>query len=575
MKNFSYRSYLFVLFICLSFSIQAQDDFCGTQTTQEDLKRLKEIMPQLKIYEEQYYNLLNNRSSTAISSIPIKAHIIRTSSGTGGLSETQLFDALDLVNEYYANAFMEFFICDGINYIDDTNFYNFETNEEGALRAAHEVDGLVNIFFTENVVSSNSGSSLCGYAYLPGGQDIILMANSCTVNGSTLIHEIGHFFSLLHTHGPSNSTLTTELVDGSNCDTDGDFLCDTPADPKLSYSTVSTSCTYLGNAVDNAGTPFNPDPTNIMSYSRKSCRTLLTTQQFARIYAAYQTQRNYFACASFNVDFAADYTRDCGSELTVNFEDSSVGATSWQWDVDGDDVIDYTIQNPSHTFAPGNYDVALTISNGSETITKVLANLIEFETKMISSSQVFLTLVTDDWSQETSWNFKDSEGNILYSHGNYNGTTDDFSTFEYTFDIDYNECYSFEIIDSYGDGICCFSGDGSYELRTSDNTVIASGGQIGFGETTYMSNETLGLNDFNSASISIYPNPVNDNVIHVKSSINQLHDATYSVKNLLGQDIISGSLTNDQINVSNMAPGTYFLTLTAGTNKVVKKFFKQ
>ena len=26
---------------------------------------------------------------------------------------------------------------------------------------------------------------------------------------------------------------TTELVDGSNCDTDGDGICDTPADPGL------------------------------------------------------------------------------------------------------------------------------------------------------------------------------------------------------------------------------------------------------------------------------------------------------------------------------------------------------
>ena len=574
MKNSTYRSFVFLLFICFSFTSQAQDGFCGTQTTQEDLKRINDLMPQLKFYEQQYYDLINNKSSTAITSIPIKAHIIRTTAGSGGLSEADLNAAMANLNNYYANALMEFFICDGINYIDDTNFYNYETNDEGALRAAHQVEGLANIYFTENVTSSTSGGSLCGYAYYPGGPDVILMANNCTTNGSTLIHEVGHFFSLIHTHGPSNSNLTTELVDGSNCDTDGDLMCDTPADPQLSYSNVTNSCNYIGSEVDANGMAFTPDPTNIMSYSRKECRTYFSTEQYARIYSAFQTSRNYFECPSFNVDFAADFTRDCGNSLVVNFVDSSVGATSWQWDVDGDDVIDYTTQNPSHTFSSGAYDVALTISNGSETITKVLSNLIDFETQMINTAQVHLTLVTDDWSQETSWTFKDGSGTILYSEGPYNGTTDDFSTFDYSFDVTSSECYSFEILDSYGDGICCSQGDGSYELKTDDDSVIASGGAIGFGETSYMANETLSVNEFNLGSLTIYPNPVNENLLFIKSN-NPLIDSNYAIQNLLGQTITKGDVINNKVDVSSIAAGTYFLTITSDNVKAVKRFIKQ
>ena len=88
-----------------------------------------------------------------------------------------------------------------------------------------KVSSASSIYFTDYVESS-TGGSLCGYAYYPGGADVILMKNSCATNGSTLPHEVGHFFSLRHTHGPSNLLTTTELVDGSNCDTDGDEICD-------------------------------------------------------------------------------------------------------------------------------------------------------------------------------------------------------------------------------------------------------------------------------------------------------------------------------------------------------------
>ena len=69
-------------------------------------------------------------------------------------------------------------------------------------------------------------------------------------------------------------------------------------------------------------------------------------------------------CPSLNVDFnTEENTIDCGEQLVVNFNDNSTNAVNWEWDVDGDDVVDYTTQNPQHVYSPGVYDVALTISN--------------------------------------------------------------------------------------------------------------------------------------------------------------------------------------------------------------------
>lgn len=61
---------------------------------------------------------------------------------------------------------------------------------------------------------------------------------------------------------------------------------------------------------------------------------------------------------------------------TIDFTDSSIGATQWLWDFgDGEEENPSTSteQNPSHTYtAVGEYTVVLTVSNqwGSDTITQ-------------------------------------------------------------------------------------------------------------------------------------------------------------------------------------------------------------
>ncbi len=65
--------------------------------------------------------------------------------------------------------------------------------------------------------------------------------------------------------------------------------------------------------------------------------------------------------------FVADQTTICKMH-TVNFTDQSMGgATSWLWTFEGGDPATSTEQNPSVYYeTPGNYDVSLIVSNGSE-----------------------------------------------------------------------------------------------------------------------------------------------------------------------------------------------------------------
>ncbi len=92
---------------------------------------------------------------------------------------------------------------------------------------------------------------------------------------------------------------------------------------------------------------------------------------------------------------------------------------------------------------------------------------------------VTLTLVTDNYPGETTWEVT-SGGNTILAGGPYSssGTT---ITEEICLP---DECYDFTINDSYGDGICCGFGNGSYSLTEADGTVLASGGAFTNSETT-------------------------------------------------------------------------------------------
>jgi PKD repeat protein len=563
-----------LLFCCSTLSAQEE---CGTEFGEKAQKYLEEHREQMQFYEQQYLQL-QGRGTGVLNNImiPIKAHILRRTNGSGGLSVADLNTAIAVMNTRYAGSGLEFFLCNGINFIDDDSYFDFDGNDESIMTSLYGETGMVNIYFA-NSVTSRSGANLCGYAYYPGGPETVLMANSCATNGSTLSHEVGHFFALVHTHGGSNTPGSTgELVDGSNCSSTGDFICDTPADPQLGFSNVNASCNYTGNARDANNQLYTPDPTNIMSYSRKSCRTQLTTQQFARVYAAYQsTNRNNLDCPTAVANFTADVTSSCQPGLTVNFTADSPTATSWIWDVDNDGTIDYTIQNPTHTYSSaGNYTVSLTASDGNITDTNTKTDyIIVGSNSSLASNTLTLELNLDNYPDETTWEFLDGNGSILYSGGPYNRSTDAGTTRTETFALTSNNCYTFSLYDSFSDGICCAYGNGSYRLLTSDGTAVANGGNFTDVDTHEFATGTLGVDTVTLDAVKIYPNPASDKLTVIANGVIE----KLIIYDELGR-VVRTKLSNDlqaQISLSNFTDGVYFLKVQTSKGVETSRFIKR
>jgi hypothetical protein len=85
-----------------------------------------------------------------------------------------------------------------------------------------------------------------------------------------------------------------------------------------------------------------------------------------------------------------------------------------------------------------------------------------------------LSITLDNYPTETTWTLKNNQGIIIYQGGNYLSTQKN-QNITTTICIVQGQSYIFEIKDSYGDGICCNYGNGSYSIKYGTSTLCSGG----------------------------------------------------------------------------------------------------
>ncbi len=118
-----------------------------------------------------------------------------------------------------------------------------------------------------------------------------------------------------------------------------------------------------------------------------------------------------------------------------------------------------------------------------------------------SNNIVILELVPDNYGAETTWELRNEAGDVLFSGGPYENGNSDPIVVEMLLTDD--GCYDFEIFDSFGDGICCGFGEGSYTLSDGDGALLLAGGEFTSSESQPMTLEG-GTEVNNNASIVAY-----------------------------------------------------------------------
>jgi len=123
--------------------------------------------------------------------------------------------------------------------------------------------------------------------------------------------------------------------------------------------------------------------------------------------------------------------------------------------------------NTSYNFTVKAKDPSDNMSVASNTV-----NVTTSAAPFCYASDVTLTLILDDYPQETGWILKNSSDTTISSGASYSNAG---QTITETISLAVDD-YTFTINDSAGDGICCGFGIGSYELKDANDLVIKSGG---------------------------------------------------------------------------------------------------
>ena len=90
---------------------------------------------------------------------------------------------------------------------------------------------------------------------------------------------------------------------------------------------------------------------------------------------------------------------------------------------------------------------------------------------------VEVVVLLDQYPTETTWRILHQNGDILLAGGPYSNTMQ-LDTVSGNVCVPANACLSFEIEDSYGDGICCGFGEGGFWVYLDDE-LMGSGGEFG------------------------------------------------------------------------------------------------
>jgi hypothetical protein len=222
-------------------------------------------------------------SSMTSATINVYVHVIRKGVGAdnGDVSDDQIHDQLGVLNAAYKSTGFSFELAS----IDRTTNTAWFAMADGT-PAEHDAKALLRKGTSRdlNLYTAAPGAGSLGWATFPSaaksdpiGDGVVMLytalpggASAPYDQGDQTVHEVGHWLGLFHTFSAA-------------CDTNGDFVSDTPASDAPAYGCPVGRDTCGGGGEDQVR--------NFMDSTDDGCMNTFTPGQAARMRAQFATFR--------------------------------------------------------------------------------------------------------------------------------------------------------------------------------------------------------------------------------------------------------------------------------------------
>ena len=368
------------------------------------------------------------------------------------------------------------------------------------------------------------------------------------------------------------------------------------------------------------------DPTNIsvIAFVAEGQQEILSGTEispnvvFANSYDAYcmSASANDAICGtSTDIDVTfRNYGNQNLTSLDINYAINGGSGGTYPWTGNLSPAGTETITIPGVIFSPqGNNNISISTANPNGNTDQNTSNdntsasFAQFDAAGqvqggYVAGNITIEVTTDQYGNETSWELINDNGTVIASAaaGSMSNSSPQAPV---SVPVSANECYSFIIYDSYGDGICCQYGNGTYKVTDAAGTTIAGGmaqsGNFGSqaadhfktngsapsdswncvtgncvdpgdGSGQYSSltacqtacNSTS-INSEEMESISLYPNPAKD-ILNIKGDFEIIK--IYDVYGKLILNTIEKS-----IDTKNIEAGIYLVNITKNNMVITKK----
>lgn len=238
------------------------------------------------LIEAKVSSVKNREASGGV--INVYFHVITSSTGAGNVTDTQIANQINVLNNAYANTGWSFNLVQTTRTANNTWYtMGYGSTAEAQAKAALRQGSADDL----NIYTANIGGGLLGWATFPSSynsapsKDGVVLLNASLPGGSaapynlgdTGTHEVGHWMGLYHTFQGGCA---------KNATSGGDLVSDTPAERSPAYGCPVGRDTCTGRSFPGL------DPIyNFMDYTDDACMNQFTAGQDTRMDAQFTTFR--------------------------------------------------------------------------------------------------------------------------------------------------------------------------------------------------------------------------------------------------------------------------------------------